>query len=97
MLHTALIGFLIGSILILVFLERRCASLPPDPKPLPLLGDVLQLREKHIWKLATDWCEEHGAFDYDCEFLADREFIFSRVRPCEFHQHSDVSQRVSGE
>ena len=61
MLDTALIEFFAGSILTLVFLERRrCAPLHPSPKPLPLLGNAPQLREKHMWKLATSWAKKTG-------------------------------------
>ena len=101
MLDTVLIEFLVESILTLVFLERRrCAPLRPSPKPLPLLGDAPQLREKHMWKLATSWCEENGAYDYDCccEFPADGESLFrqARLREC-CQRPDDLSQRLSGE
>ena len=58
------IGFLAGTVLVFVFLKRKGhAPVPPGPKPLPLLGNVLQLKEKYMWKLATDWYRDYGARD----------------------------------
>ena len=58
---TTFIGLLAGAVLAIVFLRRKKhAPLPPGPKPLPLLGNILQLKEKYMWKLATDWYKDHG-------------------------------------
>ena len=61
MLDKAVVGSLAGIVFALVFLRKRgLAPLPPGPKQLPLLGNVLQLKEKYMWKLATDWYKEYG-------------------------------------
>ena len=66
MLDKALIGFLAGSFLTLVFLRRRgLAPLPPGPKQLPLLGNIRQMKKKQMWKVATDWYKEYGACNHN--------------------------------
>ena len=66
MLDKALIGLLAGSVLTLVFLSRRgLAPLPPGPKQLPFLGNIRQMKKKQMWKVATDWYKEYGAYNYN--------------------------------
>ena len=37
-------------------------SLPPGPKPLPLLGNLLDIPLDHGWETITKWGELYGQF-----------------------------------
>lgn len=40
-----------------------CPSLPPGPKPLPVIGNALDIPLKREWETLSRWAEEYGAFD----------------------------------
>jgi len=57
------------SLLVTLFIWLRKSkvskpSLPPGPKPVPLLGNVRDLTSKELWLVATKWAEDHGDVCY---------------------------------
>ncbi|KAF8154735.1 cytochrome P450 [Crassisporium funariophilum] len=59
----------LASLLLAVFLWFRKpkaspASLPPGPKPVPVLGNVRDLTAKELWLPASQWAKEYGDVVY---------------------------------
>ncbi|TFK21388.1 cytochrome P450 [Coprinopsis marcescibilis] len=40
------------------------AYLPPGPKPVPVLGNIRDLRAKELWIPAMDWAKQYGSLVY---------------------------------
>jgi hypothetical protein len=64
-MNTASITVALSSLLIVLFFRFRKskasrASLPPGPKPLPLLGNILDLTLKELWLPAYQWYKQYG-------------------------------------
>jgi hypothetical protein len=49
--------------------------LPPGPKPLPLLGNILDLTLKELWLPAYEWAKQYGT-GHSIACMA------CRVKPC---------------
>lgn len=59
----------LGALLATVFLWQRkskksLGALPPGPKPVPLLGNILDLTAKELWLPAMKWAKEFGECSY---------------------------------
>ena len=78
-MNTTSITVALSSLLIILFLRFRKpkasrASLPPGPKPLPLLGNILDLTLKELWLPAYEWAKQYGT----CHLIT---YLPSRVEP----------------
>ncbi|KAH6893747.1 cytochrome P450 [Coprinopsis sp. MPI-PUGE-AT-0042] len=53
-----------GALAVKVLRSRRQLPLPPGPKGLPLIGNVLQLPSEEPWKVYHAWAREYGDLVY---------------------------------
>lgn len=65
MTTTTSITVALFSLLVVLFFSFRKpkasrASLPPGPKPLPLLGNITDLPLKELWLPAFQWAKKYG-------------------------------------
>ena len=66
LMNTTSIIVALSSLLIVLFLWVRkpkafWAFLPPGPKPVLLLGNILDITLKELWLPAYDWAKQYGA------------------------------------
>lgn len=40
--------------------KASTASLPPGPKPVPVLGNIRDLTAKELWLPAAEWAKQYG-------------------------------------
>jgi hypothetical protein len=54
----------LASLLVALFMwfrkSKASASLPPGPKPVPLLGNIRDLTTKELWLPAHRWAKQYG-------------------------------------
>lgn len=59
---------LVASIIVFSILKRQTARrslpLPPGPKPLPLIGNLLDIPQKKEWLTYNSWNEQYGDVVY---------------------------------
>ncbi|KAH6893745.1 cytochrome P450 [Coprinopsis sp. MPI-PUGE-AT-0042] len=53
-----------GALVVKVLRSRLRPPLPPGPKGLPLIGNVLQLPTQEPWKVYNEWAKEYGDLVY---------------------------------
>lgn len=57
-------GLLVALFIWLRKSKASTASLPPGPKPLPLVGNIKDLTAKELWLPATRWAKQYGDVVY---------------------------------
>lgn len=53
---------IVAAVLIFSRSSRSKLSLPPGPKPWPLIGNVLDMPSLHAWHKYREWCNTHGEY-----------------------------------
>ena len=50
-------------------------SLPPGPRPLPIVGNVFDMPRKKEWETFSKWAREYGAFILSAQGISTNRFI----------------------
>ncbi|PPR04944.1 hypothetical protein CVT26_012772 [Gymnopilus dilepis] len=61
---TACACFVVALFVLLRKSKVSGAPLPPGPKPIPFLGNVLDLTPKELWLPASQWAKQYGSIVY---------------------------------
>lgn len=81
-MHPLILSVLLGSLALITCLLRRPsrrALLPPGPKRLPIIGNVLDMPRTYPWLTYTQWAATFGDVVY-AEVFGNRLVILSSVK-----------------
>lgn len=56
------VALVLSVLLVRRYITRRGVLLPPGPKGLPVIGNVLQVPQDFAWLQFAKWGEEFGSF-----------------------------------
>jgi cytochrome P450 len=62
----------------LLFTKKSSLPLPPGPKPLPLIGNLLDWPTKRVWETFNKWADSHGDLVY-CNLLGKQIIIINSI------------------
>jgi len=70
----------VATLSVLALTQRVAAKkLPPGPRPLPLIGNALNLTTKELWLRVTEWGRQYGEQFLAVEFHSSDGLISSRT------------------
>ncbi|KAH6919271.1 cytochrome P450 98A3 [Coprinopsis sp. MPI-PUGE-AT-0042] len=92
------IAVVLGVISISYYARRTFKALPPGPKGLPLLGNVLQLPTQEPWRVYKEWEEKYGDVIY-LEALGQPIVVLNSLKATQellFKRAANYSDRMFG-
>lgn len=76
-------GILLGIVIAAIFYvwsrhqhtKEQSKVYPPGPKPIPVLGNILDLTPRELWHRATSWANEYGERHSACDFFGRKKLM----------------------